>query len=58
MAQPASLRAVGMAALWMGVVLASFCLMAVAARALAAEMGIFEILFFRSLVSLAIVVTL
>jgi drug/metabolite transporter (DMT)-like permease len=48
---PAPLRA----ALWMGGALLSFSLMAVAVRELARAMGPFQILFLRSLVSLALV---
>jgi drug/metabolite transporter (DMT)-like permease len=45
-------------ALWMGGALLSFSLMAVAVRELSRTMGSFEILFLRSLVSLAIVCAL
>jgi drug/metabolite transporter (DMT)-like permease len=46
------------AALWMGGALASFSGMAVAARELSAGMSIFEILFFRSLIGLLVLVPL
>jgi S-adenosylmethionine uptake transporter len=47
-------QAIVKAALWMGGSLASFTGMAVAARELSADMATFEILFFRSLVGLVI----
>jgi len=55
LARPAaSLRA----ALWMGGALLSFSIMAIGARELLARMGVFEILFLRSLVSLVMVLAL
>jgi drug/metabolite transporter (DMT)-like permease len=51
---PASLRG----ALWMGGVVLSLSVMAIAIRQLAPHMGSFEILFLRTLVSLAIVLAL
>lgn len=51
---PASLRG----ALWMGGVVASLSVMAIAIRQLTPHMGSFEILFLRTLVSLAIVLAL
>lgn len=41
--------------LWMSGAVLSFCAMAIAARALLGRMGVFEILFFRTAVALAIV---
>ncbi len=51
---PAALRG----ALWMGGALLSFCIMAVAVRELLRTLGAFEILFLRSLVSLALVLAI
>jgi drug/metabolite transporter (DMT)-like permease len=53
-AAPAALRAAG----WMALSIASFVLMSVAARQLSGRMHTIEILFFRSLVSLALLLAL
>ena len=58
MTQAPDSRAVVRAALWMGGTLASFSGMAVAARELSADMSTFEILFFRSLVGLLVLLPL
>ncbi|GAB5467143.1 MAG: DMT family transporter [Rhodospirillales bacterium] len=55
---PAGQQNVPLAALWMGGVLTSFLLMAVAVREASAGLSAIDLLFYRSLVALLIVVTL
>lgn len=52
---PRAVHPVTTAALWMGGALVSFILMAVAARELSSSLGTFQILFFRSLIGLTVI---
>ena len=58
MSGPGGMSVALRAVLWMGGALLSFVLMAVAVRELAHAMGIFEILFLRSVVALAILLVI